>query len=203
MDKKMFIFDLDGVLVDACDWHRDALNDALLKTCNYTISQEDHVATFNGIPTSKKLIILSKMGIVPAEKHELINNLKQKLTIEIIEKKAKQRNEKIEMIKKIKEKGHVVCCYTNSIRKTAHLMLKKTGIYEMFDFILTNQDVNNPKPDPEGYIFLMNKFNFSKENTFIIEDSPKGIKAAITSGANVIKVKNADEVDIQTIRRKM
>ena len=29
MTKKMFVFDLDGVLVEACDWHRDALNDAL------------------------------------------------------------------------------------------------------------------------------------------------------------------------------
>jgi len=131
----------------------------------------------------------------------LINDLKQKFTIEAIEKQAYRREEKIDMIKQIKEKGHTVCCYTNSIRKTANLMLKKTGIYEMFDFVLTNQDVSNPKPDPEGYIFLMNKFNFSKENTFIIEDSPKGILAAKNSGANVIEVKNADEVSVNIIRK--
>ena len=201
MNKKMFIFDLDGVLVDACDWHRDALNNALLKICNYKISLEEHNEIFNGIPTSKKLTILSKMKKIPTEDHKAINDLKQKFTIEAIEKQAYRREEKIDMIKQIKEKGHTVCCYTNSIRKTANLMLKKTGIYEMFDFVLTNQDVSNPKPDPEGYIFLMNKFNFSKENTFIIEDSPKGILAAKNSGANVIEVKNADEVSVNIIRK--
>ena len=70
----------------------------------------------------------------------------------------------------------------------------------MFDHILTNQDVLEPKPNPEGYVFLIEKFGFDKKDTFIIEDSPKGIRAAISSGANVIKVKNADEVNINIIR---
>ena len=106
----------------------------------------------------------------------------------------------IEMINTIKQKGHTVACYTNSIRKTANLMLDKTGIKNIFDFILTNQDVEHPKPNPEGYLFLMKKFNFDQNDTFIVEDSPKGIEAATKSGANVIKVRNSDEVNIETIR---
>jgi len=200
MHKKLFIFDLDGVLVEACDWHRDALNEALMETCGFSISHEQHVSTFNGIPTSQKLRILTSKGMVSEEKHKLINDLKQEKTIEIINNSAFVRPEKIEMIKILKEKGHVVACYTNSIRKTATLMLKKTGIYNLFDCILTNQDVVKPKPDPEGYVYLMNKFKFSKQNTFIVEDSPKGTKAAKDSGAYVIKVKNADEVNIEILR---
>ena len=203
MHKKLFIFDLDGVLVEACDWHRDALNEALMEACGFCISQKEHVITFNGIPTSQKLKILTDRGLVDQKKHNFINDLKQEKTIEIIKNSAFLRPEKIEMIKTIKNKGHVVACYTNSIRKTATLMLKKTGIYDLFDCILTNQDVNSPKPNPEGYVHLMNKFNFSKENTFIIEDSPKGLEAAKKSGANVIKVKNADEVNINIIRRNL
>jgi len=200
MHKKLFIFDLDGVLVEACDWHKDALNEALMEICDISISQEEHIATFNGIPTSQKLKILTEKGLVPIENHQRINDLKQEKTIEIIEKLAYIRPEKIEMINAIKEKGHIVACYTNSIRKTANLMLDKTGIKDIFDFILTNQDVEHPKPNPEGYLFLMKKFNFCQNDTFIIEDSPKGIEAATKSGANVIKVKNADEVNIETIR---
>jgi beta-phosphoglucomutase len=200
MYKKLFIFDLDGVLVEACDWHRDALNEALLETCNFKISIEEHKSTFNGIPTSKKLHILTDRLLVPQNRHKEINELKQQKTIEIIEKYATIRQEKIEMIEAIKKEGHTVCCYTNSIRKTAFLMLKKTGIEDLFDYILTNQDVNEPKPDPEGYLFLIKKFNFDKKHTFIIEDSPKGIAAANSSGANVIVVKNADEVNINIVR---
>ena len=133
--------------------------------------------------------------------HKKINELKQKKTIEIIKREAENRQEKIEMIKEIKSKGHVVCCYTNSIRKTAELMLEKTGIKHLFDTILTNQDVKNPKPDPEGYIYLMNYYSFEPSNTFIIEDSPKGVEAAKKSGANVIKVTNAEDVDLKLLRR--
>ena len=79
-------------------------------------------------------------------------------------------------------------------------MLKKTGIQHLFNYILTNQDVNEPKPSPEGYLFLMEKFNFDKKSTFIIEDSPKGIAAATSSGANILVVKNADEVNIEIVR---
>ena len=201
MHKKLFIFDLDGVLVEACDWHRDALNQALRSTCGFEISQKDHISTFNGIPTSKKLDILTKKGLLPKKMHKKINVLKQEKTVEIIQKEAKNRQEKIEMIKEIKNKGHIVCCYTNSIRHTAELMLEKTGIKDLFDTILTNQDVVNPKPSPEGYIYLMNYHSFDTSSTFIIEDSPKGLKAAKDSGANVIKVINAEDVDLNLLRR--
>ena len=50
---KLVIFDLDGVLVNACEWHRIALNKALKEICDYEISLEDHYCTFNDIPTKK------------------------------------------------------------------------------------------------------------------------------------------------------
>ena len=81
-------------------------------------------------------------------------------------------------------------------------MLKKTGVLDMFDYVLTNQDVVKPKPDPEGYIFLMNHFQADPEDTYIIEDSPKGLAAAHASGANVIQVKNPDEVNIELFTRR-
>ena len=42
---KAILFDLDGVLVDACDWHYLALNRALDEVVGFTISREDHVST--------------------------------------------------------------------------------------------------------------------------------------------------------------
>ena len=52
---ELVIFDLDGVLVNACEWHRVALNEALIDVCDYEISLQDHYSTFNGIPTKKSL----------------------------------------------------------------------------------------------------------------------------------------------------
>tara|TARA_R110002074_G_scaffold299781_3_gene471239 strand:+ start:1905 stop:2516 length:612 start_codon:yes stop_codon:yes gene_type:complete len=197
MKNKLVIFDLDGVLVDACEWHRRALNEALNEVCGCKITMEEHYSTFNGIPTRVKLQKLTELGRITEETHDRIYTLKQAKTVEIIERDAAIRPEKQKMIRMLKSSGATVACYTNSIRQTAELMLEKTGILTMFDYILTNQDVEKPKPDPEGYIFLMEELGFSAANTYIIEDSPKGLKAAHDSMANVIKVIDPQYVNIE------
>lgn len=202
MKEKLVIFDLDGVLVDACEWHRIALNEALREVCNYEISMEDHHNVFNGIPTRVKLAKLTELGKIDADSHEFVYKIKQAKTINIIERSGTIRPEKQLMIRELKASGAIVACYTNSIRETAELMLKKTGILDLFEYVLTNQDVSKPKPDPEGYIFLMHHFGFEPKDTYIVEDSPKGRTAAIESGANVIQVKNADEVGIKLFRKE-
>tara|TARA_Y100000296_G_scaffold81447_1_gene108629 strand:+ start:3210 stop:3821 length:612 start_codon:yes stop_codon:yes gene_type:complete len=198
--KKLIIFDLDGVLVDACEWHRVALNEALKEVCNYEISLEEHYSTFNGTPTKVKLQKLTEMGILAPGQHQEVYNRKQELTVETIRKNAAHRKEKVDMIEELKQNGYSIACYTNSIRNTAILMLQKTGVLEHLDYLLTNQDVKKNKPDPEGYLFLVKKFNVQKNDVIIVEDSPKGRAAARASGCNVIEVENPDEVNIELFR---
>ena len=186
---------MDGVLVDACEWHRIALNEALKEVSNYEIPPEDHYNIFNGLPTKVKLNKLKELGIVKEESIQKIEDLKQEKTVEIINKLATKREEKIELIDYLKKNNIKVACYTNSIRLTAELMLQKTGVLDKLDLLVTNQDVKEPKPNPEGYIKCINHFNIRKENTIILEDSPKGLEAAKKSGALVVHVKNPEEVN--------
>ena len=55
---KAIVFDMDGVLIEAKDWHYEALNRAL-RLFGYEISRYDHLVTYDGLPTSKKLEMLS------------------------------------------------------------------------------------------------------------------------------------------------
>lgn len=194
---ELVIFDLDGVLVDACEWHRLALNSALKEVSNYEITLDDHKNIFNGIPTKVKLKKLLDLNIIKSEDLNKIEDLKQKNTINIINSDGKIRYEKINLLNFLKSKNIKVACYTNSIRDTAELMLNKTGILNFFDLIVTNQDVGFPKPNPEGYIKILNYFNIDKNNAIIIEDSPKGFEAAYLSGCKVFKVNNQEQVSIE------
>lgn len=200
---KLVIFDMDGVLVDACDWHKEALNQSLIQISGFTISDEEHYTKYNGLPTKVKLKKLSDLGFLLENDIEKIENLKQDKTIDIINKKAHLRREKIELLEYLKKNNYFVACYTNSIRNTAELMLKKTGILDLFDLIITNQDVKIPKPDPEGYNKIINFFNVMPKDTIIIEDSPKGIEAATQTGSTVCVVKNPDEVTLELLRSKI
>ena len=113
---KLVIFDLDGVLVDACEWHRSALNSALREICDYEISLEDHYGIFNGIPTKVKLSKLTEMGIIDIGQHENIYQRKQELTIETIVSLAPYRQEKMDLISYLRQNNCYIACYTNSIR---------------------------------------------------------------------------------------
>ena len=197
---KLIIFDLDGVLVDACEWHRISLNKALKEVCDYEISLEDHYKYYNGIPTKVKLNKLLEKGIIKNNDFSSIEQLKQKYTIELIKDTANIRQEKIDLLNFLKNKKIKIACYTNSIRQTAELMLNKTGILNLFDVILTNQDVEAPKPDPQGYYKIIDSLNVSLNETIIVDDSPKGFEAAYRSGAKVFKVNNQEQVNIDLFR---
>ena len=150
---KAIFFDLDGVLVDACDWHYHSLNDALEHFKGFKISYSDHLDKYNGLPTSVKLDIL---GISSGEK-EGIWKMKQDRT--------------------------------------------STGQYDFFDFMITNEDVDNNKPHPDCYLLAMNRLGLASEGCLIIEDSPKGKQAAYASGAKVLEVNDVYDVTLDNLRR--
>lgn len=193
---KLVIFDMDGVLVDACDWHRDALNMALREVSGCEISLEEHYSTYNGLPTRVKLSMLMEANKIKEEHKERIYKIKQEKTIEIVHKLAVEDKEKIKLICSLKSKGIKVACFTNSIKHTAQLMLTKVGVFDLLDVFKSNQDVEQPKPDPEGYNKTMLEIGCTPSETLIVEDSPKGVKAALASRAKVLVVENAKIVNM-------
>jgi len=194
---KAILYDLDGVLVDATEWHYDSFNEALKEISNFEISRLEHIKTFNGLPTNKKLEILFEQNRVKKEDFETIWKLKQKKTNEIIEQTAtidevKQRlHNQTKLFKKI--------CVTNSIRQTALLMLEKTGQLSFMDYVISNEDVNNAKPDPEGYLKAISYLKLNTNECLIVEDSVKGIEAAKKSKAHVYEVNGYHDVTLENV----
>jgi beta-phosphoglucomutase len=199
---KAILYDLDGVLIDACDWHKEALNKALKQLFNYEIGLEDHIKTFNGLPTIIKAKILKERGIIPKGFNiEELNKLKQEYTVSTI-----KQSTGIDIIKKQLHEGtkkFKKACVTNSITMTTELMLKSTGQLKYMDAIITNQKVKNAKPHPEPYIRAMIELNCMPDECLIIEDSPKGIECAKLTGCHIFKVKNATEVTLQNVLTKI
>lgn len=192
------LFDLDGVLLDACDWHYESLNRALREVLGIEISREDHLTTFNGLPTKVKLQVLNVTG----ESFDRVQFLKQQYTIAEIKKSAKEMKEKIELHSFLKNNDVKIACVTNSIRSNTELMLKMTGQLEFMDLIVSNEDVSNNKPSPDCYNLAIEKLRVSAQNSVCVEDSDKGFEAAIKSNASrVIRVKNTGEVNLQNFKR--
>ena len=195
------LYDLDGVLVNATEWHFESLNLALKEVAGFTIERKEHLTTFNGIPTQKKLEILEEQGRLSKDLFKKVWDLKQKKTFEVIKMNAFVDQNKTRLHNGTKNFKKV--CVTNSIRKSANLMLEKTGQLEFMDFVISNEDVKLPKPHPEGYISAMIRLNLSPKQCMIIEDAPKGIEAAKGSGANVYEVNGYHEVTLENVLNKI
>tara|TARA_Y100000593_G_scaffold83418_1_gene157152 strand:+ start:5769 stop:7127 length:1359 start_codon:yes stop_codon:yes gene_type:complete len=197
---KLIIFDLDGVLVDARELHYEALNEALRDVDKkFVIERQEHLASYDGLSTSKKLDMLTERKKLPCELHNSIWELKQQKTMEIISNfNPDKRVQKI--LKKLKSEGYTIMCATNSIRKTAKLQLIKKGFFEYIDFLYSNQDVKNPKPNTEIYLKCMIKAEVGPHETIIIEDSHIGREGALNSGATLCAVEDSKGVSYEKIK---
>jgi beta-phosphoglucomutase len=198
MKIKAVIFDMDGVLIDARDWHYESLNRAL-GLFGSEISRYDHLVTFDGLPTKKKLEMLSLEGGLPTKLHNFINDLKQEYTWEIVYSKCRPIFHHRYALSKLKSEGFLIAVCSNSVRKTIDLMMERSGLASYLDFFLSNQDVTKGKPDPEIYIKAIDKFGLQPSECLIVEDNQNGVKAALASGAFLLKVDNPDQVTYQNI----
>ena len=198
---KALLYDLDGVLVDATEWHYESLNNALYDIAGFIINRDEHISTFNGIPTLKKLEILNQQGRLSKDLFDQIWDKKQEKTFEVIKNAASIDANKIRLHKQTSHLKKV--CVTNSIRKSALLMLEKTGQLPFMNFVISNEDVSLPKPSSEGYDKAIKKLNLKPDDCMIVEDSPKGFEAAYQTNAHVYEVSGYNEVILDNILSKI
>ena len=197
---KAVIFDMDGVLIEAKDWHYEALNKAL-NLFGMEISRYDHLVTYDGLPTKKKLEMLSTERGLPKELHTFINDMKQQYTMEIVYANCKPTFHHEFALSKLKNQGYKMAVCSNSIRNTIEIMMQKAALAQNFEFYVSNQDVKNGKPDPEMYNKAIEKLGLSPKECMIIEDNENGIKAARASGAWVMEVDVVEDVNYQNIEQ--
>lgn len=193
---KLIIFDLDGVLVDAKDIHYEALNEALGP--NYQISREEHLSTYDGLKTSQKLQMLTKAKGLPVDQYNRIWIDKQYNTQQALNKLTESQA-LITTMQCLIQDGYQLAVSSNSIEATVRTVLDKLGIKRYFTTVVANESVKNSKPHPEAYWKVMSELGRLPEETLIVEDSPYGLLAAHRSKAHVMRVRNSQEVDYNTI----
>jgi HAD superfamily hydrolase (TIGR01509 family) len=201
MGIKLVLFDMDGVLVNAKDIHYRALNFALGP--KYEISEQDHHTIYDGLPTKDKLERLTIIKGLPEGEYENIWKRKQNITIELF-KEFFPNPEITNLLKQLHKDGYKIGCCSNSIRKTILVALAQLQIIEYFDIILSNEDVQNPKPHPEIYWKAIASSKMLPQETLILEDNPNGLLAASKSGAHVMRISSIKhDVTIEKVYKKI
>lgn len=201
---KLIISDFDGVLMDLKEIHYESLNRALASVDEkFTISPDEHVKTFDGLSTKRKLRLLSELKGFPVDETDEVNDLKQKHTVELLNSFSKINYDIVNVITRLKKEGYLFFVASNAIRNTIELGLKKLGIDHLVDKVYSNQDVVNSKPNPEIYLKCMVDASVSPSETLIMEDSKHGREAAVKSGAHVCGVDHSFDFTYDRIKRSI
>ena len=92
---------------------------------------------------------------------------------------------------------------SNSIRNTVDLLMKLSSLDNYLDLVISNEDVEFSKPNPSMYLKTMEYFSLRPEECLVLEDNENGIKAAIESGAHLLKIGVPDDVTYESIKSKI
>lgn len=88
-------------------------------------------------------------------------------------------------------RNYKMAIVTTSRREDFNLIHKSRNIVSYMEFVLTVEDYSTPKPSPEPYFAAMNRFGAISKDCIIIEDSRRGLNAALAAQIDCIIVRNS------------
>lgn len=178
MNKKAFIFDLDGVIVDTAKYHFLAwkkIADQL--GFNFTLENNE---LLKGVSRIRSLDIILELGKITASQEDKNKWLFQKnedyLSYLVDMNESEILPGVMPILHYLKEQNQLIAL--GSASKNAKPILEKTGILHLFDVVVDGNDVTHAKPDPEVFLIAAKLSEIKPENCTVFEDSVAGIQAA-------------------------
>ena len=94
----------------------------------------------------------------------------------------------IEMLRRLRSEGYPTACATMSHLRQVRRILSVLGLEDEFDLVVTMDDVERGKPDPEIDLLVAKEMGVPPEEFLVVEDSAAGIEAGVAAGMWVVAV---------------
>ena len=167
MDKdiKLLIFDFDGTLADTLPHLINCVQKCIDKYNLRQFTKED-VHEYNGGVLGN---ILKEFGA----KEEQVPEIEKYFASIFLDNIADicLYDNVSQTLKDLKQKGYTLAVATNRGRETIIPLLKSLGIISEFEIIISESDVENKKPNPDMINLILNKLNYSENETLVLGDT--------------------------------
>lgn len=184
------LFDLDGTLINSEKKFFESFRKVIMEKFDYSITYAEYEN--NELKKNANLIpyLKEKKVIKKQEKQENImkcvySEYENKF-IELLDENEVSLN--FELLKRIKEKGIRMALVSTSRRKFIDILLNHLNIENLFEIIVSREDVSNLKPAPDAYIMALELLGVSSDNCIAFEDSQRGICASNSANIKTIGI---------------
>ena len=180
---KGLFFDLDGTLVDTIEANVSAYMEAC-KKIGISITRKQLKDAFG----ERMDVFMTRL--YPDISKEKMGQLR-KYKAEFYPKYVhlnKPNTQLINFLRTLKQ-DHETALVTMAQKQNAETVISNAGISEIFDHIITGDQVVMAKPNPEAYLKALELSGLNPFEVLAFEDSVSGIQAAKAAGIQVLKIK--------------
>lgn len=184
-----FLFDLDGTLIDSSPCHERAYLDAL-RSLRPDLAADFRYERYKGWRTRDAVV---DMGVRDPAMAEALTEAKQASYRGQVEAGdvALMPGARA-LLEHLRDRGRRVFLVTGGSRRSTESVLDRLGIREVFEGVVTGDDVVNSKPDPEGFLKCVRDGGIRPEEALVVEDALSGIQSARSAGLAAIAVNNEE-----------
>ena len=182
-DYKAYLFDLDGTLVDS----EKIKGKALVNTCKLFGAEVD-VNTYKSV-MGKSWIIVTDYFFTMAKIHPDIEefNLKfRKIYQDLLFLELKPNPNIERYLQKLLEKKKRLGLVSSASSWMIDQVLIQLKLVDIFEVIITKEDVADHKPNPEAYLSALEKLGLSGSDALVFEDSEAGLIAANKANCDIV-----------------
>jgi len=183
--KEAFIFDLDGTIVDSM-WVWKSIDIEFLGSIGCELP-DDLQKCIEGMSFYETAEYFKKRFSILKTPEEIID-VWNKMAFDKYSNEVTLKPGILDFLKYLKENNKKIGIATSNSRVLAYEALKRKGIFEYFDVILTGDECGKGKPEPDVYINTAAALNADNKNCLVFEDLPAGIIAGKRAGMETVAI---------------
>lgn len=183
------IFDMDGVMVQTAPQHFAAWRQVFAEM-GREFSKEEFRATF-GRRNQEILRHILGDGISEVQV-EVLGRKKEEHYRALVRGEVEAAPGFIPLLEALRDNEFKIAVGTSAPRQNVELILDVLSVRERLDVVVTAEDVDRGKPDPETFLLAAQRCNIEPKGCVVFEDSVAGIEAARAAGMRCIGVGRPD-----------
>lgn len=191
------IFDFDGVITDSEILHLRSFNEVLARY-NIEITEEVYYKEYLGFTDRDCFESVAGENKLGLDSEQIENLIKQKNRIfeELAQTEATIFDGAPEFLQMLQENGVPMAICSGAVLEEVELILEQSGLGPFFTVIVSGDQVQKGKPNPEGFLLALERLNAKSKNPIaadecvVIEDSHWGLDAGNAAGMHTVGITN-------------